>query len=375
MLHGVLADRGIVTLLDVQWAGMNVGKTSTFQFEVGAVLVGVLLDKPETPFARHVNVVWPALARLLPPWPVQMNPTPKAASKYVRFEVNAHSVRWNDGAVEAIWRYEWHLSAGQQHAELDMEPVVILTSATPRSYRWWADEWLVPLNEFLTIMGGSRARPASVTLWPKRRPSRADRGSTRLTLHARGIGAHDYDATRRHEAFLTAADINLNPGGLHEVMGRFKTLAQRQSVFLDLLVDAIGNPDRPLRNRYLDAVSALEAYDTQSRGVGPLDPAKFSSQRTSVVAAAMPNLPPVNLKFLKRWLARRSFYSLPERLGHLAKSVGVAPTLTVSASRLAELRNDVAHGNAGVDLSELSEAFDQAVRVGRRIVCAELGIV
>jgi hypothetical protein len=41
---------------------------------------------------------------------------------------------------------------------------------------------------------------------------------------------------------------------------------------------------------------------------------------------------------------------------------------------MAELRNDVAHGNSGLNLVELTAAYEQAIHLGRQIVATDLGI-
>ena len=55
-LHGLLADKGAVTLLDCHFGGMSFGTTSTIRLVVSRVLSGVWLDAPDEAFARRVEV-------------------------------------------------------------------------------------------------------------------------------------------------------------------------------------------------------------------------------------------------------------------------------------------------------------------------------
>ena len=130
-----------------------------------------------------------------------------------------------------------------------------------------------------------------------------DRVAERLPVWTRGVGEHIYDFDR-YEVLFGAEAIDRAGGGLPGVLDATRLLRRNHPVFLGLLSDVLGNSDRPLRNRYLDVTAAIEAFDTQVRGVGPVSEPAFKTARKALAGASAADASDV--KFLKRWLSRRA---------------------------------------------------------------------
>ena len=70
-----------------------------------------------------------------------------------------------------------------------------------------------------------------------------------------------------------------------------------------------------------------------------------------------------------------SSFSLESRLVHLGRATGANSGWTVPPTRMAAIRNDIAHGKGVASVGELSEGFDQALRLARAVVMKEVGII
>lgn len=75
MLHGQLADHGIVTLVDLAFSGMSVSATSEHRLAAGHALIGIWLDDPDEAYFRRVEITLPSLEAMLGPYPAQVKRT------------------------------------------------------------------------------------------------------------------------------------------------------------------------------------------------------------------------------------------------------------------------------------------------------------
>lgn len=371
MLHGYVADIGPVTLLDSRWAGLSVGRTSGQRLIAAASVAGVHLTARDQPFLRRIEVVFPTLADLLGRGVGLTSKgfrMPSGSGKF-SMQIDQQRQTWRSADVEVIWEYEPTGSIGPQSGSITVVPRAVMASRNSRSLFEWLDSWVVPMNTVIQILAGRRSNPESITGWKVKNMSIARRSTEELHISMRGVGKRE--VTNRGQVLLSARQINTNPGGLPAVLQRAQVLSQQHGGFLELLMGSMNLPDRPLRNRYLDLTSALEAYHSRSVGIGPIDDQKFDTERKALLADAKAALTSAQAKFLRAWLPRRSTYSLENRLQYLAKMVGVGGW-TISAQRMGQLRNDVAHGNPGIQMDELDTAYQQAFDLARRVVGHEL---
>jgi hypothetical protein len=124
-----------------------------------------------------------------------------------------------------------------------------------------------------------------------------------------------------------------------------------------------------MRNRYLDVIAALEAYDSRKHGVGPVDVERYRAERKNALEV-VEDL--VAKKFLKRWVRGRSEFTLEDRLRRSTRATGVI--WEINAATMAKVRNDIAHGNAHPDGYLLRQCFAQALEVARKLALAEMGL-
>ena len=256
-----------------------------------------------------------------------------------------------------------------------MIPTVELTSSSPRALGYWFDEWLIPINHLLTAATCAKSNPAEIRVWMKKNLTKAERSTHAIPVWSRGVGEHNFEFDR-HRVLMRATAIDLNPGGLPDVLQRMMALGVEQEVFLDLLTSTINYSDRPLRNRYLDLTSGLEAYHTRRHGVAALSAEEFKTQRKEAIdALSAAGVQATARKFIKRWMPTESGRSLEERLRVLAEEVGLLDGWTVDPGRMAGLRNDLAYGNTGLDHAALDTAYEQSFDLARRLVLHELAIL
>ena len=77
--------------------------------------------------------------------------------------------------------------------------------------------------------------------------------------------------------------------------------------------------------------------------------------------------------FLRSSLIHRT-YSVEEPIRHLRNQVNLTATPAVDPSRMANLRNDLAHGKAEPDTHELRQAYEEAQTLARRVVLTQLDL-
>lgn len=373
ILHGLLADEGEITLLGCTYGGMALGKTHTYRFRAWQALKGIWLDHPEEPFARRIEAELPALALLLGQYPVRPAALPKGRSRKVTLDLEQRQLSWRADGCEVSWQYNPRTSVRDTSTRVSMTPTVTLTSPRPRSIGYWAGDWLYPINRLVEVATGRKSNPRMISAWPKKHLSPAEKHTTRVAIWSKGVGAHDFQHDE-NDVLISAADIARDPARLPDVVRHVRRLASEQEVFLDLLSDTITHQDRPIRNRYLDLVSGLEAFHTQIHGLGSISPDDFKRQRATAIAE-IASIDPAARRFIKRWLPGKPHRSLEYRLRALRETVGTLDGWNVSAEQMARIRNNVAHGNSETDEGLLKTAYDQAFDLARRLVLHELGLL
>lgn len=374
ILHGNLADKGAVTLLHCRFGGLKLNRTSTNTLRVGTSLVGLLLDSPSEPYFRRLEAQMPALEGLLGSYPILPDWPRSERARGVRIKLDDRKTVWNDGQTEIEWRYHFLGTQKSTSAEMRMIPTLTLSSASPRSIGDWLAEWLIPLNSFVQLASGTKANPKLVTAWHKRYPHRTERSTAGFDISLAGVGDHDY-RFEPHRVLATTSSIGPTSNALHQVVRNYNTLATSQSVFLGLLSGLVTLEDRPLRNRYLDLISALEAYHTQKYGLARVSMDDFKTRRKEALAACRAaGIPGPELRFLKRWLPTRPSESLESRLSRLKSDVRAEQDWDVSAEEMQSLRNDIAHGNANQNSRLLMNAYEQGFDLARHLFLKDLGL-
>lgn len=374
LLVGEVAKFGYMSLLDCHGVGLTIGGlASTQTLQVDKAITKVHLDYPEDPFVRRVEMAVPAMSLLLGRDPVRPKRRMSSRSKEARFTLDSRRHTWTEDGVEVEISYKWSLTHDRVGVDVRMIPQVHLSSATSRSLTYWVEEWIGPLDVFTRVSTGHQLLPTWVRVYDKKHITSKARHRLAFEVWSPGIDPENGDTFRRMEARDLRPLISLGQladRSIHDVLARTKRLLESHGVFWSLLEYVLKDADRPMRNRYLDAMAALEAFDSKSSGIGPLRVDEFRSSRAQALSSVTD---PTAKKFLKRWVSNRSVYSLPERLRRIQKQIHA--DWEVDASTMAEVRNDIAHGNAHPDGHVLGTALDQAVEAGRRLVLREVGVV
>jgi hypothetical protein len=374
LLHGRVARLGEVTIVNGFWTQYQFNATHNQTMRVGWLVVGDHMPDPDADVIRRVEARFPALEAVLGPQPIGWPTLPHApGATSITFPIDDKRISWDTGGVRVVWQYEWSCNVTDTSAAVNMSPRVAFSSPDPHPIEWWIDNWLAPTNHLLAILSGAPSNPLDVELWAHEDPTTEER-EDRLRLHGKGIGNNGEELEMR-AVLARAPAIDLNAGGVHDVLRRLIELGDRQEVFFSLLSDSIRYRERPRRNRYLDLTAALEAYHGVENGPGPLEEDDFKKQKKQVLEEAKPHLGPQIFKFLKRWFPGRSNFSLEKKIQDLASSVGLGAEWNLDPQAMAKLRNDIAHGNTGLSAQRIKSAHDQAFDVARRLVLRDLGMV
>jgi hypothetical protein len=373
MLHGMLSGSGAVTLVGCHERGFQIGETSTYRFFVDEVLIGIWLSDPAERFARRVEIELPILEAVLGPHPIGNTIVPSdARDMHLSLDERAHT--WTNGEHQIEVAYHWLIQNSALTTTVNMRPVVTLTSRYPKSLAHWRDQWLEPLNRLLQIASGSKSNPTKVEMWQKKHLSKMERHERRVVLRTGGVGPNEHSYFR-HQILVTIDDLREHPSGLPGILESVNELKTEHEVFIDLLTGVIAYQDRPLTNLFLDVVASLEAFHSHKYGMGPIPVSAFKTARRAARQAIRDaSVEKEHERFIDRWMPTRPFHPLQQRLLQLMKAVSWEnPSPAARAEELAQLRNDVAHGNAPPDYWTLKNAYDDVLQLARKVALNEVG--
>lgn len=372
LILGDVARFGWMTLLNSRYAGMQLGLTSTRTLCVGQAISRLRIDYASEPFCRRIEMEVPSLALVLGRHPIQLKTPLSSRSREARVTLEKCAHSWTSDGVEVKAWYCWRNTPSDLGIDLRMSPQLYLSTPKSRPFGYWMEEWLVPLSVLLNVATASHFRPRSVRLWTKKGISRYERSTDDLELWSAGIDPTtpldvwnaDPESLRPLVSIEQLRDVDMD-----ELLGRTRQFAETYEVFWSLLASVLRDIGRPLRNRYLDVVAALEAFDSQLHGIGPMEIGGYKTESKRALDTVEDR---DARKFFKRWVRGRPEYSLHERLRRAALSVDVE--LKQDAQTMAAVRNDIAHGNAHPDPHLLRDCHVQAVEVARRLALAEMGL-
>lgn len=286
--------------------------------------------------------------------------------------VNTQSRRlvWKDPEIEIELQYIWNIREQELGVDITMSPQMYLSSRTSQPFDWWFTQWLVPLSRLIQVMSGEPFRAKRVGLWRKKGISRVERTAERIDVWQRGTdpaAVVDLRASERLQVppLITGQELACLP--LPQVLRNGRRDDDRHEVFHGLMASAMVLRDRPLRNRYLDAVTAIEAHDFTEHGEGPVDRAAFKERRTTAMSAVAD---PAAKRFLKSHLPTRSAFRLDERLNRTRTSLHL--DWEQNAATMARLRNEIAHGKQP-DIGNLGACFRQALHAARLLALKDVG--
>lgn len=370
MLLGRVDRVGYITLLGCRPWGAHYGAGTTGNYRISHVLVGAHLNMSAERFVRRVELEVPALALVLGGRPVDFGHQPTSRTRTMRVNVDRRRLVWKDDEVEIKFHYIWSVRHEELGLDITMSPYVYLSSRTSQSFDWWFTQWLLPLSQLIQVMSGEMFRAKRVGLWMKKGITRMERAAERIEVWQSGTDPQatvDFRSAERRQvpSLVTGHQLAFMP--LLEVLRNGRS-DERHEVFSGLLTSAMIHRDRPLRNRYLDAVTAIEAHDYAIHGEGPIERATFQERRAAAVSAVTD---PASKRFVKSWMPRKSGFSLADRLERTRTALRL--DWEQSASTMARVRNDIAHGNAHPDSRILEACFQQALLAARLLALDDVG--
>lgn len=371
MLLGRVDRVGFVTLLGCRPWGARYGAGSTGSYRVNHALTGVHLDGPDERFVRRVELEIPALALVLGDGPVEFGRVPTSRTKTMQVKVHRRRLLWRDDEVEIEFQYIWNVRHGSLGLDITMSPQVYLSSRVSQSFEWWFQRWLVPLSQLIQVTSGELFRAKRVGVWMKKGISRMERVAERIDVWQSGTDPEatvDVRSPERRQVPPLVTRQHLAQLSLPEVLRSGQRDNSQHEVFYGLMASAMVYRDRPLRNRYLDAITAIEAHDYASHGEGPIERATFKERRAAAMEAVSDQ---TAKRFLRNWMPRRSSFSLEQRLERTRAALGL--NWDQNASAMARLRNDIAHGNSPSDSQSLEACFQQALLASRLLALKDVG--
>ena len=174
---------------------------------------------------------------------------------------------------------------------------------------------------------------------------------------------------------LSVLDVDWHEQDLFAVLEDVKRLNTEFPLLLSMTLGANTHLRRPLRNRYLDLMSALESYHSIVFGVGETTLEEHKLLKSTVLAkvSASEALDSSERKFLKRNLNGRPAKALFRRLKDLYDLIETPAHKRLAVEALANLRNDIAHGEEP-DARYLRLACDEAEDMARRVILKEINV-
>lgn len=375
-IHGKVEGIGPLSLIGCTWGGMHLAGTQTHKLRVRAAVTGWFLDGPDDKAFRRMEAVVPALGGLLglTGHPIR-RPGPRSQQMTISTDTRRRTWKSSSTGVTATFEFvrSWEqLATG---TKIQMIPSISLKHRSPQSADFWLFKWLLPLIQLLELGCGHQVNPDSVSLWDLSSERGLKRERSRARVYMRGVGSGDEPDTE--EALFQVDQIDSDPEAVATIVERLPALEDEQSVFFSLLGEAMRSPDRPLRNRFVDVVSALEAFHSVRFGRGPIDAQTFKAARKRVInAVRSSDVSTQDAKFVAKWLEPGSRFRLAHRIQALATTCGVdSKSWDVSVDEVVRLRNDVAHGVADPNGARLKQAFSQVLDLARRLALFEVGAV
>lgn len=258
-------------------------------------------------------------------------------------------LEWAEEGSEASAR--WTTSIGgigdDFHFEIKSSPWIEIGCAEPSPWDGWLHEWLRPLVDLVSLATGDGQHPTLVEV--SREGGDEDSVDRRATARVFGSGVRQAPFFVRfahyRPALFTLARL---PYSLNELVRRWLELRERITGFVDAYLPIVRGVRQTPAAELLLLATAAEAVHVARRGEGPSTAEEHRARRQEVLGGLVGAVTADDLAFLKRHVNRRDRYSLEQRLTDLVSDcpVEVHESLALGglAQRVAQLRNDLAHG-------------------------------
>lgn len=278
---------------------------------------------------------------------------------------------WEDETARITLSYNGTFRSFDPYAfRMGFSPVLRGELATAVPLRELLDDWINPIRRVVSIATG-RAEEltyASLYLSPTG-------GKVHGQLFGSGITQKPYESSLE-EIQKISSPLRLKPDAvsLLEMIRTWQKLATANHPLLETYGAMLHTTDQHPRSRFLLLLQAIEGtYGHETKASFAMKLKKYAEDRDVVIKAASGSLDEKQRAFLERNLGKRPPAGLDSAITWLAKRLpdNVLPRLDetslITAAKapageaknapdaLRIIRNDLAHGNRGYDVFELSE--------------------
>lgn len=398
VIHGMLSGKGFVTLVDAWQHRWSIGPFASEAYQADLGLVGATIATPRQTRFRRLTVRLSHLPSLLPSLRPHFTFTADEARRVTGYTVaiptssrEQAELPWGVLAATLGYRITVDIEKGPG---LDWDPLIDVTLHQPMTLEELYDEVVRPLRDLVTFATLQRARVLSLVVVSDEHTTPVGREQKPQPITV--LWRQDVNPALKNRVRLRNPLIRLSRPDcpFERVVPRWFAIYRELEAPLQAYLDILHDAPRPLRQRFLTILQALERYH-RTRFPAHLVPADVHEQVVNVIRSALPRLVPSDRMpskeheqaYLDR-LARAIDYahepSLKQRLRQLldrldSLSEPIALPLRQQLQRIVDTRNYFAHGDerlrpraaTGLDLWRLTNALQWMMAI---LLLAELDL-
>lgn len=264
-----------------------------------------------------------------------------------------------------------------------------------RSLQSWIDQYVLPIRE----IASTSMRQGQTTCWivlcnnPEGSGSGDRRGERLAQVFGSDLTQEPYTSDARNRLRTPLIECGPDGAGLDVLIPAWLDLRARCETFIDLLKLGLGE-DLSTRAMFLTLVPALESYHSVTAGEGYYSQEEHKAKLDAIYAKIKPALSSRQLRRLKRFVDKRGYYGLNERLRFMFESMDdnlrTALQPHVDAARkslealifknqdawdlIANIRNDLAHGGPNHGNDQIRQVLPIVQTIAIAATLRELGI-
>lgn len=282
-----------------------------------------------------------------------------------------HAQTWEDKSAKLTLSYNGTFRSFDPYAfRMGFSPVLRGELATAVPLRELLDDWINPIRRVVSIATGRAEELTYAALYLS-----STGGDVHGQVFGSGITQDPYESSLE-EVRKISSPLRLKPDAvsLLEMIRTWQKMASVHHPLVETYGAMLHATDQHPRSRFLLLLQAIEGtYGFETKASFAKRLKKHAEDRDAVVKAASGSLNDKQLTFLQKNLGKRPPAGLESALNWLAKRlpddvlsrldatslITAAKTPTGEAKNAPDalriIRNDLAHGNRGYDVFELSE--------------------
>jgi hypothetical protein len=357
-LAGHLRNGLPIALLDVR---LTHWVTDQAQLLAETAIVGSALDKTADLRFRRLRFQVEGLAEVIGIGTIGADMLDRATGK-TKNPILVHladdsSLKWSHSTGEAVAGFDTRISgiADPFHFEVSSSPHVSVTSEEALDWPSWWSSWVRPVHDLVCLSGRASRSVTWVTLQAERpvRPGQEEVPAWWSSAQVFGHGirqtSHSVQGRMTNTPLFQLAS---SPVPLPTLVERWLEIRAKHRGFLDTYQPILHEAPLTDLARFMFLAIGAEALHAGLHGVGPRAQEEHKAERRKVLGRikTTEGIQQPDLKFLRRFLARRNDYSLEQRIKQLVDDLGPEFAAEAQAADLAKdlpgLRNALAHGSA-----------------------------